>query len=200
VTARLAGIADDQEITRFIDATKESSEIRKIVLEVTRPIHGTRRIINTDNYYTSVQLLEALKQVNLYGRGTTRENSKHFFRGIHISSKDGFERGAFRQAVSRENKLVVASWVDGSIVNIVSNADESKCATLQRRIKKNMVSHFHLLLKVRFFNFFYYFLRWNLKHQSAFSNITNICKEWIDWISSEQGFLCLMDTRSKNGT
>ena len=89
----------------------------------TRRVHGSKRIINTDNYYTSVQLLEALKQVGLYGRGTTRENSKYFFRGIQISRKDGFERGYCRMAVSRETKLLAASWVDGSVVNIVSNAD-----------------------------------------------------------------------------
>jgi hypothetical protein len=123
----------------FIEEVQQSSTIRALVLEVTRPIHGTKRIVNTDNFYTSVQLLEALRLKGLYGRGTCRENSKHFFKGIQISKKDNYSRGVSFQAVCIEHKMIAASWVDASVVNIVSNADDSRFIAVERRIKQNKV-------------------------------------------------------------
>ncbi|KAJ8571617.1 hypothetical protein ON010_g5217 [Phytophthora cinnamomi] len=92
------------------------------------------RVVNTDYYYTSYQLLEMLRVFGLYGRGTTRESSKHFPRCVMISKSDDLPRGSIKQAVSQANKIVAASWVDGSIVNIVSNADTSTTTTVYRQV------------------------------------------------------------------
>ena len=134
------GGGDNGDGDEFIEEIQQSSTMRSLVLEVSRPIHGTKRIVNTDNFYTSVQLLEALRLKGLYGRGTCRENSKHFFKGIQISKKDNYARGVSFQAVCLEKKIIAASWVDANVVNIVSNADESTFVAVERRIKQNKVA------------------------------------------------------------
>ena len=43
-------------------------------------------------------------------------------------------RGASRQGVSVEHKILAASWCDGNIVTIVSNADSSEMSTVTRMV------------------------------------------------------------------
>lgn len=75
---RLDGVVPHPEIHRHADLTAKSSEIRSHVMEVTASLKGSSRIVNTDNFYTSCLLLESLRTVGLYGRGTVRSSSKHF--------------------------------------------------------------------------------------------------------------------------
>ena len=131
---RLRGVVSDEAVMSLADVTSHSAEVRKHVIEVTLPLHHTRRIVNTDNFYTSVQLLEALKVQGLYCRGTIRESSKHAPKCFMLSKKDKLQRGAMRQGVNVENNIVAASWVDGSVVNILSNADDSSHSPVTRLI------------------------------------------------------------------
>jgi hypothetical protein len=131
---RLGGVVSGETIQSLNDATRKSLEVRKHVIEVTLPLHQSKRIVNTDNYYTSCQLLEALKVLGLYCRGTIRENSKFAPKCFMLSKKDKFERGTYRQGVDIKHKIVGASWWDGSVVNIISNADASTIGNVQRLI------------------------------------------------------------------
>ncbi|OWY95242.1 Transposase [Phytophthora megakarya] len=108
--------------------TEKSSEIRSHVLELTASLHGSRRIVNTDNFYTSCLLLESLRAVGMFGRGTVRGGSTHFPRFTMISEKDKKPRGFMKQGVCVENHIVAASWVDGSIVFPSRGAFISKVA------------------------------------------------------------------------
>ncbi|KAG6947624.1 hypothetical protein JG688_00015455, partial [Phytophthora aleatoria] len=89
---------------------------------------------NIDNFYTSWQLLETLRLFKLYNRENIRENSKHYPKCAMIPKSDKLPRGSMKQAVREALKIVAASWVAGSIVNIVSNADMSSTASVTRRI------------------------------------------------------------------
>ncbi|OWZ05139.1 Transposase, partial [Phytophthora megakarya] len=91
------------------------------------------RILNTDNYYTSVQLLEVLRIKGLYARGTVREGSKHFPKHTTLD-KNSASRGDYRPGVSSEHGFVAASWWDGSLVQMVSNADASSLTNLEGTI------------------------------------------------------------------
>ncbi|KAJ0391322.1 hypothetical protein P43SY_011248 [Pythium insidiosum] len=75
---RLKGVIDKDKAKYLDDRLQFSSNIRQIVLEVTQPLHNTKRVVNTDNLYTSVTLLLSLRDVGMYGRGTIRENSALF--------------------------------------------------------------------------------------------------------------------------
>jgi hypothetical protein len=108
--------------------------MREIVLEVAEPLKNSTRIINMDNYYTSVELLLELRVSKIYARGTLKGNqSKHFPKSIVLSKKS--EKGGLRQAVNRTNGIVAVSWIDGSVVNLVSNADSSEIDVVERQKK-----------------------------------------------------------------
>jgi hypothetical protein len=114
--------------------TQFSSAVRKIVIEVTQPLHHTKRIVNTDNFYTSVTLLSSLKSIGLYGRGTVRRASAHF-PAAHMLSKNSTEgRGTSLQGVCASERIVAASWRDGTTVNVISNADPSSMGEVTRLI------------------------------------------------------------------
>lgn len=169
---RLENVADATEVTELGDELKDSAKTRQIVLEIVRPFYNSFRIVNCDNYYTSVLLLEALRLKGLYCRGTVKRLSKHFPRHVVLgepnksdknSNKskskravsaleqeddvasaseptmnrvDGeVKRGDYLQAVSKKNKIVAASWCDGNIVTIISNADASTISTVTRLVK-----------------------------------------------------------------
>ncbi|KAG3060936.1 hypothetical protein PI124_g22257 [Phytophthora idaei] len=75
---RLSGVVDQVEAQNLSEELEDVSKIRQHVLEVTRSLFGTNRIVNMDNCYASVLLLQELRLMGLYGRGTIRANSKHF--------------------------------------------------------------------------------------------------------------------------
>ncbi|KAG3112109.1 hypothetical protein PI125_g8511 [Phytophthora idaei] len=130
---RLSGVVDQVEAQNLREELEEVSKIRQHVLEVTRPLFGTNRIVNMDNYYTSVQLLQELRLKGLYARGTIRANNKHY--PAHtILHKDDCTRGDYRQAVSRDHSMLAASWCDGNVVNMVSNADSTSVGTVTRMV------------------------------------------------------------------
>lgn len=58
---RSAGVHTDAATAMLASEMNMTSGTRQIVLEITREFHGSGRIVNCDNYYTSVQLLEALR-------------------------------------------------------------------------------------------------------------------------------------------
>lgn len=187
---RASGLYDQTETQALVDEMEPIKKTRQIVLEITRPFHGSNRIINCDNYYTSVQLLLALKLKGLYCRGTIKRVSKHFPRHVilcdpNITDKNanksarkrqndkdedeepdnaddeeepsGLEddsaiesqpstntsgevkRGDFLYATSEELKIAAASWCDGNIVTIVSNADTSVIDSVTRLVNKKKI-------------------------------------------------------------
>jgi hypothetical protein len=136
---RLGGVVNESTIKSLELAMVKSKDVRKHVLEVTLPIHKSKRIVNTDNYYTSVQLLESLRVVGLYSRGTIRENSKFGHKSFMLSKTDKLQRGTTRQGVEIKHKIIGASWADGAVVNIISNADDSTISTVTRTIGRTKV-------------------------------------------------------------
>lgn len=134
ISDRLDGVVSPRETQALSDEVAELSLIRKCVLEVARPFYKTRRIVNSDNCYTSVQLLIALRLKGLYARGTVRKTSAHFPRHVLLEKKD-CSRGVSRQGVSTDHSMVAASWYDSAIVTVISNADPSTLTTVTRQVR-----------------------------------------------------------------
>ncbi|KAJ0397430.1 hypothetical protein ATCC90586_003606 [Pythium insidiosum] len=84
---RLKGVIDTDKAKYLDDCLQFFSNIRQIVLEVTQPLHNTKWVVNTDNFYTPVTLLLSLRDVGMYGRGTIRENSA-LFPKAHMFAKN----------------------------------------------------------------------------------------------------------------
>lgn len=107
--------------------------MRPHVLEVVRPFFGLCRVVNIDNYYTSVQQLQELILKSLYGGDTVHSFSKHFTQHT-ILNKEDCQRGDYRLGVSVSHNILTTSWCDGNVVTMVSNADISSVPILQRRL------------------------------------------------------------------
>ncbi len=137
--ARLQGTMSTHVGEQFEKDLQYSAEVRKHVLEVTQPFYKSNRIVNTDNFYTSAALLMSLRTVGLYGRGTVRKNSKHFPSFVVLPKDKDIPRGTSIIAVNTSHKIVACSWMDGSIVNMLSNADSSGSTKIYRQIKQNKV-------------------------------------------------------------
>lgn len=180
IEQRATGVHEDTHTELLASEMSITSKTRQIVLEITRQFHGSGRIVNCDNYYTSVQLLEALRIKHLFCRGTVKQVSKHFPRHVVLpdpnkkdkdankskqkrARSDGIDgsdseqdeetpdtrpvgqeqtprvggevkRGDYLQAVCKDAKILAASWCDGNIVTIISNADASTVSTVERKI------------------------------------------------------------------
>ncbi|KAG4241683.1 hypothetical protein PC116_g10381 [Phytophthora cactorum] len=74
----LKGVVGTEEDQQLRDKLAAVSNIREHILEVVRSMFGTNRVVNMDNYYASVQVLQALRLKGPYGPGTMRNNRKHF--------------------------------------------------------------------------------------------------------------------------
>lgn len=80
-----------------------------------------------------MQLLQDLCLKGLYARGTIRDNSKHY--PAHtILHKNDCTREDYRQAVSHDHSMFAASWCDGNVVKMVTNADSPAITSVTRLI------------------------------------------------------------------
>jgi hypothetical protein len=80
-------------------------------------------------------LLEELKIKGLYGRGTVKSVSKHFPKHVVLTKADKPARGDYRMGVCEAYQSLAASWWDGNVVNVISNADSSSGATVARAVR-----------------------------------------------------------------
>ena len=131
-------ITEESVANEFAEETASCSDMRKLVLELCQPLYGSKRIVNMDNLYVSPQLLEQLYLKVLYARGTARMNRKHTPKHLTFTKSDlgKYPRGSYRIGVCTEGvnrPLVFASWLDGSVVNILSNVDSTECTEVVRR-------------------------------------------------------------------
>lgn len=130
-------LLDIDVANQFSEETSACSDMRKLVLELCQPIFSTRRIINMDNLYGSAQLFEQLYVKGLYARGTARMNRRHAPQHLTFTKRDlkVYPRGSFRFGVCAEGvnrPIVFASWIDGSVVNIMSNVDSTELSEVTR--------------------------------------------------------------------
>jgi len=131
---RQRGVMSPNTIRQLEVDTEFSSTVRGIVLEVVKRLEGTKRIVNTDNFYTSVALLRSLKHFGMYGRGTVKESSAHFPKAHMFSKKSNEPRGSSLQGVCSTERVIAASWRDGTTVNVISNADPSSMGEVTRLV------------------------------------------------------------------
>lgn len=108
------------------------------MLVLSRPVHNSNRIMNTDNLYTDVRGIIQLKMKGLYSRGTLRKNRAHIPKQILFSKHEAknAKRGDFRFAAELSHKIVCTSWIDGNEVHAMSNADGSKVASIERFVNE----------------------------------------------------------------
>ena len=65
----------------------------KLVLEMCRPLFGSGRIVNMDNYYTSQSVAVALSKEDVFMQGTRRTNRIGFPPGVLFSKTEATNQG-----------------------------------------------------------------------------------------------------------
>lgn len=135
---RLQGVMSCMDIVQMERELEPLNRTTKIVMELARSLYGSSRILNTDNYYTSIVLASALRMKQLYLRGTVRSNSLYIPKELMIQKNetDSHERGFCISGYNRSRGLAFFSWNDGSPVNIISTVDGTEMAYVTRKIRK----------------------------------------------------------------
>ena len=123
---------DDGEAGR---KKKKKTKISSIVMDMCRPLFGSGRVVNMDNYYSSPEVAVMLKRKGVFMRGTCRKNRRGFPKGVLYTKSEAtkLRRGNYKLMVDPNNKMVCYGWVDGSPVQIISTADGSVSASCVQR-------------------------------------------------------------------
>ncbi|RHZ40402.1 hypothetical protein DYB26_015678, partial [Aphanomyces astaci] len=112
------------------------SALRQHVIDITKQWEGSHRVINMDNWYSSVQLCLTLLKMGMYCRGTVRSNRAHNPRFGMFDKKQikSVMRGSSLVSVATSLGIIAVSWLDGKVVNMLSTADATTKSYVHRRI------------------------------------------------------------------
>ena len=89
-------------------------------MDLTRRFWGQHHIVNTDNYFTSLDLADRLLQQNTYFRGTVCSNKKGFPQQ-QLPKNAVKQQGQFKTAQTGE--LIACVWMDKKPIYTLSTAD-----------------------------------------------------------------------------
>ncbi|KAH9099397.1 hypothetical protein Ae201684P_018413 [Aphanomyces euteiches] len=127
--------APDDDTAKPRDEVKPSA-LRQHVIDITKQWEGSHRVINLDNWYSSVQLCLTLLKMGLYCRGTVRSNRAHNPRFGMFDKKQikSVMRGSSLVSVATSLGIIAVAWLDGTVVNMISTADATTKSFVHRRI------------------------------------------------------------------
>jgi hypothetical protein len=114
---------DSHESMAIIFNTSLLSKLNKPVMEICKPLFGSKRALNIDNFYTSPAVSILLLNQNVFAGGTVRKNRRMVPECIIEAEKAG--HGAIKWAVNLLAGIYDFGWSDGDPVHMVSTADGS---------------------------------------------------------------------------
>jgi Transposase IS4 len=99
--------------------------------------HGARHIA-LDNRYQCPELAFLLRQkFKILLTGTCRQNRKGWVKETMNLNKGSDDRGRYKFAVDKDNKVLCCQWVDSKVVNVVSTILSLEIAQVYRQIGSN---------------------------------------------------------------
>jgi hypothetical protein len=122
---------DPHESMATIYNTSLLSKLSKLVIEMCKPLFGSKRTVNMDNFYTSPAVLILLLNQFFFNRGTVRKN-RHMVQECIIYTKTEAGKaggGALKWAVNLLAGIYALGWSDGNHVDMLSTADGSDQVT-----------------------------------------------------------------------
>jgi hypothetical protein len=106
------------------EVDQDTSVLQQTCLRLLRPFANHNRIVHIDNYYTSIPLLFALKELKIKINGTVRTNRKCLCKEVIMRKAEETQLkknpGTYRFASF--NDMVFMSWFDKRSVAMLSNA------------------------------------------------------------------------------
>ncbi|ETN20357.1 hypothetical protein PPTG_21279 [Phytophthora nicotianae INRA-310] len=125
---------------------EEAVAQRAVLKNLTRVLRGqpTRRLICTDNFYTSVPLSHKLLSMDHAHVGIIRKNRKGWCLGIEFKQKKRpkhMPRGAYRLALWRGHPEYVAlTWMDNKPVRFLATGCSTQLTHVSRRERDGSIS------------------------------------------------------------
>jgi hypothetical protein len=118
---------DPHESMATIYNTSLLSKLNKLVMEMCKPLFGSRRTVNMDNFYTSPEVLILLLNQKVFAWGTVRKNHRMVPECIIYTTTEAEKagRGALKWAVNLLAGIYAFGWSDGNPVHMLSTADGS---------------------------------------------------------------------------
>ena len=110
---------------------------------------GKHHQVYTDNYFTSIRLMEYLKVNGVDACGTIRSNRKALPAGMKADKE--LDRGEFDYMVSKQG-IVYFKWNDNSTVHAVSNFHGTDASVIQRTQKDGTKSQFPCPTAIKAYN------------------------------------------------
>ncbi|CAJ1939354.1 unnamed protein product [Cylindrotheca closterium] len=116
--------------------TKSLTKTSQLVLDICDVLDGSGKVVNMDNYYTSPQVLIALKKKNIYARGTCRKNRKMYPQAVTFNNQEckDLPRGSAKIATNQKHSLVAFGWTDGNPVHFITSADGNEMGSVKRLV------------------------------------------------------------------
>ena len=135
------------------EGTEQQSKLTRLVADMARPWYNTGRVLNMDNYYTSVNTFCVLRDNGVFARGTCRTNRKYFPEAVQFTKTEAAAagRGAMKVVTNVPEGLVAMGWVDGNPVHFLTTADGTEETTVNRRVG-SIVSTVRAPAAIRRFN------------------------------------------------
>ncbi|XP_063219241.1 piggyBac transposable element-derived protein 4-like [Bacillus rossius redtenbacheri] len=108
----------------------------RVVLSLTRDLKGKGCVVAFDNFFTTVNLMKALRKDNIYAIGTVRTNRKGL--PAMLKEKVPLKRGEF-QFQCKEGVAAI-KWMDRKPVTILTTSNNPMCTTTVSRKNKDGTS------------------------------------------------------------
>jgi hypothetical protein len=116
------------------------SKLNKLVMEMCKPLFGSKRTVKMDNFYTPPAVLILLLNQKLFARGTVRKNRRMVLECIIYTKTEAKKarHSALKWPVNLLAGIYAFRWSDGSPVHMLSTADGSdQVTTVSRQIRKD---------------------------------------------------------------
>jgi hypothetical protein len=129
----------DQSVGTLYSTTR-MSKLNKLVIEMCKPLFGSRRTVNMDVFYTSPAVLILLKNQKVYAHGTVWKNHRMVPQCICWTKKEEEDaaRGSLRWAGNTLTGIFAFGWTDGCPVHMLSKADVShQRTTVPRQVGRD---------------------------------------------------------------
>ena len=122
----------------------------RFVLSMVDHLHNKNHEVYLYNYFTSISLLEHLKNVGVRACGTIKANRK--FLPTHLKQHKTMQRGDFDYRVASD--IVFYNWMDNKPVPVVSNFHGTDTAKVSRKLRDGSKKEFDCPLAVKKYNMY----------------------------------------------
>ena len=122
----------------------------RVVLSMVDPLHDKNHEVYLDNYFTSIPLLEHLKNVGVRACGMIKANRK--FLPSHLKQDKTMQRGDFNYHVA--NDIVFYKQMDNKPVTVVSDLHEANTAKVSKMLRDCSKKEFDCSLAVKKYNMY----------------------------------------------